>query len=91
MYKSRLDFREPGIQAVKRGLLPSMSAVSPFCLKLHVVPTTALVDTFRFRRLFSRLDQEMGSVKKGVPVSRFAVYLPLRPGARIERNETDAV
>jgi hypothetical protein len=29
MQKSRLDFPEPDIQAVKRGFLPSMSAVSP--------------------------------------------------------------
>jgi len=29
MHKSRLDFPEPGIQAVKCDFLPSMSAVSP--------------------------------------------------------------
>jgi hypothetical protein len=29
MHKSRIDFPEPDIQAVKRGFLPSMSAVSP--------------------------------------------------------------
>jgi hypothetical protein len=29
MHKSRLDFPEPDIQAVKRDFLPSMSAVSP--------------------------------------------------------------
>jgi len=29
MHKPRLDFPEPDIQAIKRGFLPSMSAVSP--------------------------------------------------------------
>ena len=35
MHKPPLDFPEPDIQAVKRGFLPSMSAVSPKLLMLH--------------------------------------------------------
>ncbi|AFO89765.1 hypothetical protein PGA1_c00170 [Phaeobacter inhibens DSM 17395] len=41
MHKSRLDFPEPDIQAVKRGFLPSMSAVSPYRPMLRHEPTAA--------------------------------------------------
>ena len=41
-HKSRLDFPKPDIQAVKRGFLPSMSAVSPFYRVQQDVPTAAL-------------------------------------------------
>ena len=45
-HKSRLDFPKPDIQAVKRGFLPSMSAVSPKLLVLRYAKMSARTNVF---------------------------------------------
>jgi hypothetical protein len=53
MHKSRLDFPEPDIQAVKRGFLPSMSAVSP------ILPNAEWCMNFCFYARAKTLQQQL--------------------------------